>query len=253
MSLLGDDITRDAFLGGRLQVLQPKAGYRAATDPVFMAASVPVKAGQTVLELGCGVGVAILCLASRVPDCDITGLEIQNEYAELARENAEKNRLKATVVSGDLMKMPQELRDQSFDHVMFNPPFYDEAKVTAPNDEGKSQAFVMDLSIADWITVAMKRLKPKGRLTFIHRVEILPAALGVLASFAGDITTKPLASREGQPAKRIIVTCRKGTNGPAKLLAPLVIHSASGHGVDAGRYSDLAEGILRNGDALPIS
>jgi len=253
MRQMYNDATQDAFLNGALQVLQPKAGYRAATDPVFMAASMPVKAGQTVLELGCGVGTAMLCLGARVPECHLTGLEIQTDYADLARENARANNIDVTVVSGDLMQMPKELRDQSFDHVMFNPPFYDADAVTAPDDAGKSTAFVMDLQIEDWIKAGMKRLKPKGRLTFIHRIDVLPKALGALADVAGDITIKPLVSREGQAAKRIIVTCRKGTHGTPSLLPPFVIHSSRTHGDDAGAYSKTAEGILRHGDALPIT
>ena len=54
------DLTEDGFLGGRLQILQPRKGYRAGTDPVLLAAAVPAQAGQSVLELGCGAGVALL-------------------------------------------------------------------------------------------------------------------------------------------------------------------------------------------------
>ncbi|KAB2877432.1 MAG: methyltransferase, partial [Albidovulum sp.] len=45
-----DEITADAFLGGRLTIAQPRAGYRAAADPVLLAAAVPARAGQAVLE-----------------------------------------------------------------------------------------------------------------------------------------------------------------------------------------------------------
>ncbi len=41
-----DDLTDDAFLGGRLQLWQPISGYRAATDPVLLAASVAFVAGS---------------------------------------------------------------------------------------------------------------------------------------------------------------------------------------------------------------
>jgi tRNA1Val (adenine37-N6)-methyltransferase len=86
----GEDLTRDAFLGGRLHVWQPARGYRAGTDPVFLAAACPARSGEHVLELGCGVGVASLCLAARVEGLALTGVERQVDYAALARRNAER-------------------------------------------------------------------------------------------------------------------------------------------------------------------
>ena len=91
-------LTEDAFLGGRLRLLQPAKGYRAGVDPVLLAASVPAKAGQRVLELGCGVGAALLCLGRRVPGLSLTGVEIQPLYAYCARCNALGNDIEAQVV-----------------------------------------------------------------------------------------------------------------------------------------------------------
>ena len=73
------ELTRDAFLDGRLHLWQPRRGYRAATDPVLLAAFTPAKSGERVLELGCGAGAAALCLAVRVPGLDLHGLELQPE------------------------------------------------------------------------------------------------------------------------------------------------------------------------------
>lgn len=79
------DTTDNGFLGGRLQLLQPRRGYRAGLDPVLLAASVAARPGQAVLELGCGVGTALLCLGARVPGLSLTGVELQPDYAALAR------------------------------------------------------------------------------------------------------------------------------------------------------------------------
>jgi tRNA1(Val) A37 N6-methylase TrmN6 len=106
MSFDAANTTVDGFLGGALQIRQPIDGYRAATDPVFLAASVLAKAGDTVLELGCGAGVASLCLAWRLPQARVTGLELQSDYAELARMNAQNAGILFDVVEGDLSQMP---------------------------------------------------------------------------------------------------------------------------------------------------
>ncbi|MBF0393554.1 MAG: methyltransferase, partial [Alphaproteobacteria bacterium] len=59
--------TDDTLLDGRVRLRQPTHGYRAAIDPVFLAAAVPAGAGQRVLDAGCGAGAALLCLCARVP------------------------------------------------------------------------------------------------------------------------------------------------------------------------------------------
>ena len=60
-------LTDDAFLDGKLQILQPEKGYRAGIDAVFLAASIPAVDGETVFEAGIGAGVAAMCLLARNP------------------------------------------------------------------------------------------------------------------------------------------------------------------------------------------
>ena len=85
---MSENITENEYLGGRIRIRQPQKGYRAGVDPVLLAASIPARSGQSVLELGLGVGTAALCLSARVAGLSLTGVEIQSDYAALARENA---------------------------------------------------------------------------------------------------------------------------------------------------------------------
>ena len=93
-----DHVTRDAFLGGAIYVLQPKAGYRAGLDAVLLAAACPVGpgfssgvGGESVLDCGAGVGTAALCIAARVPSARLTLVEREPELVALARDNISAN------------------------------------------------------------------------------------------------------------------------------------------------------------------
>ena len=77
-----NSLTDDAFLGGKLQILQPEKGYRAGIDAVFLAASIPVVDGETVFEAGIGAGTAALCLLARKPLLHITGIEYIEKRAK---------------------------------------------------------------------------------------------------------------------------------------------------------------------------
>lgn len=70
------ETTDDALLSGKVRLRQPRHGYRAAVNSVVLAAAVATQPGQRVLELGCGAGAALLCLAARIPGLALTGIEI---------------------------------------------------------------------------------------------------------------------------------------------------------------------------------
>ena len=146
-----EELSHDAFLGGRLRIAQPKTGYRAGVDPVLLAASVPARAGQTLLDLGCGSGIAALCVAARVPGVSLAGLEIQPAYAVLARRNSATNGLALDVTEGDIADLPAELRARQFDHVIVNPPYFDRDHSTAAEDSGRERAMGEALPLTDWV------------------------------------------------------------------------------------------------------
>jgi Methyltransferase small domain len=90
-STIPASMTEDAFLGGKLSILQPEKGYRAGIDAVFLAATIPVVDGETVFEAGIGAGVVSLCLLARNPLLHVTGMEIATRYSVLCEQNAKRN------------------------------------------------------------------------------------------------------------------------------------------------------------------
>jgi tRNA1(Val) A37 N6-methylase TrmN6 len=240
-----DATTADAFLGGRLTILQPRRGYRAGADAVFLAAAVPARAGDTVLELGCGVGAAALCLAARVPGITVTGVEREPQAAALASRNAKANGLSFEVVEADLVHLPAGLRNAIFDHVMMNPPYFTSGPPAG--DAGRAGARHEETPLTVWIDTAVRRLRPGGQLTLMQAADRVPDILRACDARLGSLTLRPLAPRDGRPAGRVIVTARKGGRAPFTLLPPFVLHSGPAHGADAESYTSRAQAILRGG------
>ena len=214
-----------------------------------MAAAVPVVPGQSVLDLGCGVGSASLCLGCRVEGLDLHGLEIQRFYAALGRENAAANEMALEIHEGDASAMPAALRARVFDAVMLNPPWYAEDRTPSPNP-GRDRARRTALDMADWIEAALARTRPGGHVVIIQRAERLAGILAALDGPAGGIEILPLVARTGRDAKRVIVRARKGVRTPLRLAPPLVLHDGTTHDRDGDDFSARAAAILRDGLAL---
>lgn len=245
-SILDCDLTRDAFLGGRVRAWQPKVGFRAGVDSVLLAAACPAGPGETVLELGCGVGVAALCLAARVTGAAITGLEVQSEYAALAARNG------LQVVEGDVAVMPETLRQMQFHHVIFNPPYFPPGQgAPAPND-GRQTARTEVLPLAQWFEAAEKRLRAKGTMTVIQRAERLPDMLAAVGPTMGQVEVLPLAPRTHRPARLVILRAKKGARAPFRLWPPLTLHAGKSHGEDAPDYTPVVHAALHDGAPLPF-
>lgn len=241
------ETTNDLFLGGKVTALQPAKGYRAGIDAVLLAASVPAKAGETVLELGCGVGVASLCLAARVEGVEITGVELQPEYAALAEKNG------LTVVNADLRALPADLRNRQFTHVMMNPPYFDRAAGSAAPDAGRDIAMGGDTPLGDWIDVAIKRLAPKGYFTMILRIERLPEVLSALLGRIGSVVVRPISARVGSAPHLFLLQARHSGRAPFRLTAPLVMHDGTMHDSDRENYTAHVREILRNGASFSLA
>lgn len=245
-----DGTTCDGFLDGRLRLWQPREGYRAAVDPVLLAAFVPASSGEKVLDLGCGVGTAALCLGARVSGLELHGLELQPGYASLARRNAAENGVELLVHEGDVRHPPAALRAESFDQVLMNPPYHPPAHV-ASRDPGRDVAHREgEADLGAWIDSGLRRLRPGGRLSVVHSPARLGEILSALQGRAGGIELLPVSPRVGEPARRVLVSARKGKGGQLRLWPPFTLHENREPDGGENGYTRVAYRVLRHGDGL---
>ncbi|MEM9798066.1 MAG: methyltransferase [Pseudomonadota bacterium] len=239
-------VSRDGFLGGRLHLWQPTRGFRAGSDAVFLAAACPAQAGQSVLDLGCGVGAAMYCLAARVDGLHLTGVERDVDTAALARRNGA-----AEVVEADVLDLPPGLR-RAFDHVICNPPYFRAGAGSAATDRGREAALrEADAdSLGKWVSVACRRVAPKGSVSFIARAERLADLLSGMRDL-GALKILPLSAAPERQAGRVLVQGRKGARAELRLLPAFVTHRTSTSSGD--NHSEAAQAILRDAGALRLS
>ena len=241
-------LSEGTLLGGRVKLRQPVEGYRVAIDSVFLAAAVPANSGDRILDIGCGVGAGALCLAARVSQCRVTGIERNREWVRLAVDNAALNGMSGRfdAMTGDLLHPPPRL-EAGFDHVMANPPHLAAGTVTPPPDPGRAAAHVEGAAdLAAWIRFALMMVRNKGAITLVHRADRLETLLSELNGRAGEIVIFPLWPGGDKPAKRVLIRARKGVATPTRLARGLVLHEAD------GSYTVEADAVLRDGRGLEI-
>lgn len=233
-----------SLLGGKVCYRQPREGYRSGIEPVLLAAAVPARPGETVLEAGTGAGAGLLSLAARVPGIGGTGVEKDPLLAALAGENLAANGFSAiTVLEADIETFETGAK---FAHSFANPPWHEEAG-TLPSHPARMSAKRGGERLASWIATMARRTLPGGSLTLILPAARVPDALQAATTFGcGGMMLFPLWPRPGSPAKLVLLRVIRGGRSPFRLLAGLVLHRPD------GRFTDEAEAVLRDGAPLKL-
>lgn len=233
-------------LDRRVQLYQPEGGFRTSLDSVMLAAACPAQAGQSVLDLGCGVGSAGLCVLARIGgDVRLTGIEIQQSHVTLAQKNAAQNSAQESTrfICADM----RDADVDAHDHVICNPPYLKSGAHTPSPCSEKALAMGHQddtLDLEDWVACAFDHIKGQGSFTMIHAAGQIDRIIQALGRRFGRIEIIPLWPRAGVPAKRVIIRSWKHRKSESILYPGLILHQ------DNGDYTSEADAILRNAQAL---
>ncbi|OAJ68578.1 tRNA1(Val) (adenine(37)-N6)-methyltransferase [Gluconobacter cerinus] len=258
-SPLSENERDGTLLNGRLHYRQFRKGYRTGLEPVLMAAAVPARAGETILEAGCGAGAGLLCLAARVAGVSGIGLEADADTVKLAAHNFLNNpfpdsRTSLSALQAVLPAIPSSLRalaptaNGRFHHVMANPPWHSAHGTPSPDERRRLALSAEDTDPQAWIRSLTRWVLPGGTLTFIISAAITDRACQtLLENGCGSLQLYPFWPKQGREAKLVLIQAIHGGKGIFRLRPGLVLHA------EDGRFTDAAERVLRRGESLPES
>jgi tRNA1(Val) A37 N6-methylase TrmN6 len=243
------DHSADAFLGGRVMLLQPLKGHRAGLDAALLQALVPADASGRAVDLGTGAGTVAFCMAARAPNLTVIGIERDADLAACAQAALERPENvgfagRVRIVKGDVTVRgtlrAAGLGEHSAEWVLLNPPYDKPGRARASPDAARRAAHVAaEGALAAWCLAAAELLAPGGRLGLIHRAEALAEILNALAGRFGDIRILPVHPSESLGASRVLVRARRGSGAPLRLGPPLFLHG------DGSTWTEAADAILR--------
>jgi tRNA1(Val) A37 N6-methylase TrmN6 len=235
--------------------MQPATGYRIGMDGALLAAACAgvitqrrATRGKALrgLELGCGAGGALLSLKARCPELELTGIEREPAYADLARNNALLNDMHDVgIIEGDIGRGFKALNLDRFELVFSNPPYFDDPDTLRPPHEAKRPAWIADDGLQAWLDFALATVKDGGDIVFIHRADRLGDILSGLAGKAGSFVIRPVQPFADKDAKRVLVRAQRLGKAPLRLLPPLILHD---HG--ERKHTEAVEAILRGDEGL---
>ena len=234
------------LLDRRVRYRQPLSGFRSGIEPVLLAASVPARPGENVLEAGTGAGAALLCLSVRIPGVRATGVEIDPAMGELAMENAKANGFSGIdIVTGpvEALALPR-----MFDHAMANPPYHQTNGSPSPLAARETAKRGSAVLIQNWIGRLSDSLRGRGSLTLIVPAWMVPDCLAAMAGFRCPCSAIfPLWPKSDRPAKLVLLRGIKDGRSPMRLMPGLVLHQPD------GSFTDAARNILYGAAALPLN
>jgi tRNA1Val (adenine37-N6)-methyltransferase len=236
--------TSDGYLlAGKVRYHQPTTGFRSGIEPVLLAASVPARGGQRVLEAGTGAGAALLCLAHRVPAILATGVEVDAAVSAVATQNARQSD-GIEIVTGDVLAAPLPAL---FDHAIANPPYHPPDGSPSPDGGRERAKRGSDALTQAWIARMSGLLRRRGTLTLIVPAWLVPSCLGAMSASGSPCSALfPLWPKVGRSAKLVLLRGIKDGRGPMRVLPGLVLHQ------EDGSFTHEARAVLDDGGQLSL-
>lgn len=230
--LLRDDERIDDLQRNYYGIIQRKGTFCFGMDAVLLSGFAVVKPGEKVLDLGTGTGIIPILLEAKTEGKHFTGLEIQEESADMARRSVKYNHLeeKVEIVTGDIKEAGSRFALASFDVVISNPPYMNDAHgIKNPGDAKAIARHEVLCTLDDVVREGARVLRPGGRFYMVHRphrlIEIITALTAYRLEPKRMKLVHPFVDKE---ANMVLIEAVRGGRSMIKVEKPLIVYREQG-------------------------
>ena len=222
-----DDLQRNGY-----RIIQKKKGFCFGMDAVLLSGFAQVKEGEVAVDLGTGTGIIPILLEAKTKGKHFTGLEIQEEVAEMAGRSVRLNQLenRVDIVRGDIKEASRLFGKASFDVVTSNPPYMNDNhglnNPELPKAIARHEVFC---TLDDVCREASLLLKSGGRFYMVHRPHRLAEIITALKTYKLEPKrmklVHPFVDKE---ANMVLIEAVRGGRSMMKVEAPIIVYREPG-------------------------
>ena len=222
-----DDLQRNGY-----RIIQKKKGFCFGMDAVLLSGFAQVKEGEVAVDLGTGTGIIPILLEAKTKGKHFTGLEIQEEVAEMAGRSVRLNQLenRVDIVRGDIKEASRLFGKASFDVVTSNPPYMNDnhglKNPELPKAIARHEVFC---TLDDVCREASLLLKSGGRFYMVHRPHRLAEIITALKTYKLEPKrmklVHPFVDKE---ANMVLIEAVRGGRSMMKVEAPIIVYREPG-------------------------
>ena len=222
-----DDLQRNGY-----RIIQKKKGFCFGMDAVLLSGFAQVKEGEVAVDLGTGTGIIPILLEAKTKGKHFTGLEIQEEVAEMAGRSVRLNQLenRVDIVRGDIKEASRLFGKASFDVVTSNPPYMNDnhglKNPELPKAIARQEVFC---TLDDVCREASLLLKSGGRFYMVHRPHRLAEIITALKTYKLEPKrmklVHPFVDKE---ANMVLIEAVRGGRSMMKVEAPIIVYREPG-------------------------
>lgn len=222
-----DDLQRNGY-----RIIQKKKGFCFGMDAVLLSGFAQVKEGEVAVDLGTGTGIIPILLEAKTKGKHFTGLEIQEEVAEMAGRSVRLNQLenRVDIVRGDIKEASRLFGKASFDVVTSNPPYMNDnhglKNPELPKTIARHEVFC---TLDDVCREASLLLKSGGRFYMVHRPHRLAEIITALKTYKLEPKrmklVHPFVDKE---ANMVLIEAVRGGRSMMKVEAPIIVYREPG-------------------------